>query len=144
VLALGKICLHKGKLPDVSGFGDGVAEFPAFRNGNPYSPMQSSPSMTTIPSPAEASTRSRRTSMEGSTMLPKEQRVRPKNIDKIPGLHYFAFATDVIGNQLGGNKLQHVHACLLAGLYHGQLGRVLESHAYIHQACYSLEGILRK
>jgi hypothetical protein len=69
--------------------------------------------------------------------------IKPRNLDVIPGLAYFALATDIIGNQLGGNSLQHVHVNILAGLYHGQLARVLESHAYIHQACRSLQVILR-
>ncbi|KAH6696645.1 hypothetical protein BKA61DRAFT_497754 [Leptodontidium sp. MPI-SDFR-AT-0119] len=60
----------------------------------------------------------------------------------IPGLSYFALATDIIGNQVGGNSLLHVHVNILAALYHGQLARVLESHAYIHQACRSLQFIL--
>lgn len=69
--------------------------------------------------------------------------MRIKNLDVIPGLAYFALATDVLGNQMAGNSLQHVHANILAGLYHGQLGRVMESHGYIAAGCRSLQVILR-
>lgn len=143
VLALGKICLHKGKIPDISRETLMSTNSPLVKNGFPFSPVQQSPSMQPIPSPAEMPARSRRTSMENA-LVSSRDRAKPKNIDLIPGLAYFAFATDILGNQMAGNRLQHVHGNILACLYHGQLGRVLESHAYIHQACYSLEGILRK
>jgi hypothetical protein len=61
----------------------------------------------------------------------------------MPGLAYFAFATDILGNQLGGNSLQHVHAYILAGLYHAQLARIMESSAYIANASRILQVILR-
>ena len=87
---------------------------------------------------------SRRSSLDGVQTPSSSPRAKnAKNLDVIPGLSYFAMATDIIGNQLGGNSLQHVHLNILAGLYHGQLGRVLESHAYISQACRSLLVILR-
>jgi hypothetical protein len=68
---------------------------------------------------------------------------KPKNIDVIPGLAYFAIATDTIGNQLGGHTLQHVQANILAGLYHGQLARIVESYAYIHKACNSIQILIK-
>ncbi|KAF4629171.1 hypothetical protein G7Y89_g8977 [Cudoniella acicularis] len=151
VLALGQISLHKGKIPECVPDRDhdgSWANSPIIRNGHPPSPLQSSPSMSTpmgIPSPQETDRmqpRSRRTSIEAA-YAPKSVNTRPKNLDVIPGLFYFALATDIIGNQLGGNSLQHVHVNVLAGLYHGQLARVMESHAYIHQACRSLQVILR-
>jgi hypothetical protein len=64
-------------------------------------------------------------------------------VDSIPGLEYFALATDVIGNQMGGSSIKHVYANIFAGLYHGQLGRVIESHAYIANACTTLQNIMR-
>lgn len=145
VLALGKICLHKERIPDVARATLEPVNSPIVRsNGVPISPMQQSPSgLVLAPSPQDPTGRSRRTSLDNSA-LPGRERVKPKNIDLVPGLAYFAIATDILGNQQGGNRLQHVHANILAGLYHGQLGRVLESHAYIHQACYSLESVLRR
>ena len=50
---------------------------------------------------------------------------------------------DILGGQLSGATLTHVYTNLLAGLYHGQLGRVVESYAYIRQASYALQVQLR-
>ena len=152
VLALGAITQHKGKLPDVAADRDDDISWtasPTVRNGYPPSPLQSSPSITTPlaeSSPQEhdrTQSRSRRTSIEGVYPPKRIPTVKEKNLDRIPGLFYFAFATDIIGNQLGGNSLPHVHANILAGLYQGQLGRVLESHAYITSACRGLQVLLR-
>ena len=151
VMALGAVCEHQGKIPDVAPDGNGEDQFtgsPIFRNGQTSASLQSSPLVSTpvaFPSPPEADRmqpRSRRSSFEG-TSVPNARRERPKNIDIIPGLSYFALATDIIGNQLAGSSLQHVHVSILAGLYHGQLGRILESHSYIFQACQVLQFILR-
>jgi hypothetical protein len=64
-------------------------------------------------------------------------------LDVIHGLDYFAYATDILGGQLAGTSLRHIYAYLLAGLYHGQLGRVLESYAYIKEAGFALQIKLR-
>ncbi|QSZ36517.1 hypothetical protein DSL72_006397 [Monilinia vaccinii-corymbosi] len=151
VLALGKICQDRSKIPELPSDRDmenpwGHISSPIVRNGHP-SPIQSSPTQySELPSPQEhldrPYPRSRRTSIEGDIYMPRSG-FRPRNVDVIPGLAYFALATDIIGNQLGGNSLQHVHVNILAGLYHGQLARVLESHSYIHQACRALQVILR-
>jgi len=150
VLALGKICLYKGRLPDIviekdrdrdrdSSFNSS----PTMRNGHLHSPIQTSP--MGIPSPSDMDrmqSRSRRTSIEGANpSLP--QRAKTRNLDVMPGLSYFALATDILGNQLGGNSLQHVHAYILAGLYHAQLARIMESSAYIANASRILQVILR-
>ena len=151
VLALGKICLHKGKIPDVVHDRDpdySSVNSPTIRNGHPPSPLQSSPSISSViglSSPHEGERthpRSRRTSIEGA-YPPRGLSSRPRNLDVIPGLAYFALATDVLGNQHGANSLQHVHAHILAGLYYGQLARVLDSAAHIHTACRILQVILR-
>ncbi|KAH8685747.1 hypothetical protein BGZ60DRAFT_365116 [Tricladium varicosporioides] len=153
VLALGEITLFKGKIPECLPDREhdrSWANSPTLRNGHPHSPLQGSPSLSTptgLPSPNDGGDRnqprSRRTSIEGAYAPKSASNPKAKNLDVIPGLFYFALATDIIGNQLAGNSLQHVHANILAGLYHGQLGRVMESHAYIHQACRSLQVILR-
>ncbi|KAG0645032.1 Quinic acid utilization activator [Hyphodiscus hymeniophilus] len=152
VMALGEICQEKGKIRDCVPAHDGENSWgsPAVRNGHPSpSGLHSSPSMSTVsglPSPIDGEriqSRSRRTSIEGIHPARNTSGTRLKNLDVVPGLKYFAFATDILGNQAGGNSLQHVHANILASLYHGQLGRPLESHAYLHQACRSLQVILR-
>jgi hypothetical protein len=60
---------------------------------------------------------------------------RPRNIDILPGMAYFSYATDILGNHQGGNTIGHAQAHLLAGLYLGQFARVLESWSWIHNAC---------
>ncbi|KNG46756.1 c6 zinc finger domain-containing protein [Stemphylium lycopersici] len=60
---------------------------------------------------------------------------RPRNIDVLPGMAYYAYATDILGNQLGGNTTAHAQAMLLAALYLSQYARVLESWRWIQNAC---------
>jgi hypothetical protein len=150
VMALGKICLKKERLPDCvpDRLDHSAGGSPKPRNGHPSSPLQSSPgmsSLSTLPSPADgdkSQSKSRRTSIDEPHSADSPRKTA-RNLDVIPGLPYFCLATDIIGNQAGGNSLQHVHANILASLYHGQLGRPLESHAFLHQACRSLQVILR-
>jgi hypothetical protein len=148
VLALGKICLHRDKLPDV--VPDSEREqrshgSPLIRNGHPASPMQGSPpNYSSLPSPKEHERvlPSRRQSFQGSAG-PKTGHSLRKNYDIIPGLEYFAYASDILGNQLGGATMRHAYAHIFAGLYHGQLGRVMESHVHISLACRILQIIMR-
>jgi hypothetical protein len=145
VLALGKICLHKDRIPDVVPVSEPAHSSPAARNGYPASPTQaSSPSLSSHPSPKEGSERppgpSRRSSFQGAGgPSGKGGTSLKRNLDVIPGLDYFAYATDILGGQLAGTSLRHIYAYLLAGLYHGQLGRVLESYAYIKEAGFALQ-----
>ncbi len=60
---------------------------------------------------------------------------RPKNIDLLPGMAYYAYATDILGNQQGGNTVTHAQAMLLAALFLSQYARVLESWNWINNAC---------
>jgi hypothetical protein len=60
---------------------------------------------------------------------------RPKNIDLLPGMAYYAYATDILGNQQGGNTVAHAQAMLLAALFLSQYARVLESWSWINNAC---------
>ena len=48
---------------------------------------------------------------------------------------YFAYATDILGNQQGGNTVAHAQAMILAALYLSQFARVLESWSWINNAC---------
>lgn len=128
MLALGKICQYNAKIPNVA------SDRQQDTYGSPYmynchilsSSGQDSPILSTV----------------FSDYQPRDLSIL-KNLHAIPGLTYFALATDIMGNQLGINSLQHVHANILAGLYHGQLARVLESHTYIYKACRSLQVILQ-
>lgn len=152
VLALGKVCLHKDKIPDVVPVSDVSHGSPLARNGYPASPVQGSPpshsshsshsQLAGLPSPKEAGERpglSRRSSFQGPGSSAKAGTSLKRNLDVIPGLDYFAYATDIMGGQLAGTSLRHVYAYILAGLYHGQLGRVLESYAYIKEAGWALQ-----
>ncbi|KAF2625006.1 hypothetical protein BU25DRAFT_373295 [Macroventuria anomochaeta] len=60
---------------------------------------------------------------------------RPRNFDVLPGMGYFAYATDILGNQQGGNTVAHAQAMILAALYLSQFARVLESWSWINNAC---------
>ena len=151
ILALGKICLYKDRIPDIVPASDVSHGSPMARNGYPASPVQSSsPSYSShsagLPSPKEGSAErpslSRRASFQGTGTGVKPIHVK-RNMDVIPGLDYFAYATDILGGQLAGTSLRHIWAHLLAGLYHGQLGRVLESYAYIKEAGHALQMKLR-
>ncbi|KAL3424024.1 hypothetical protein PVAG01_03305 [Phlyctema vagabunda] len=159
MLALGAICKHKEKIRDVCLDREDAARrnSPLLKNGShPMSPLQGSPTMSVqspdLPSPQDAGgdrlhpPHSRRTSMDGVTSagVGGISGNRPKNLDLIPGLQYFAMATDIIGNQLSGNTLQHVHTNILASLYHGQLGRVIESWGFLCNASRALRVIIRK
>jgi hypothetical protein len=59
---------------------------------------------------------------------------RLRNIDIMPGMAYYAYATDILGNQQGGNTVAHAQAMILASLYTNQFARVLESWARINNA----------
>lgn len=153
VLALGKISLYKDKIPDVVQPSDSVSHgSPVTRNGVPPSPAQGSPpgfssqsQSSGLPSPKEQERghQSRRSSIHGPSPSRPGYSLK-KNYEVIPGLEYFAFATDILGNHTGAyNNMATVYANILAGLYHGQLGRPLESFAYIHQASHKLQVLMR-
>ena len=81
---------------------------------------------------------------QSNQRLPNGRRDPKKNVEVIPGLAYYAYATDILGNLQGGNDLPHVQACLLASLYAGQLAHVFTAHAWIHQACRACEVLIRQ
>ena len=57
-----------------------------------------------------------------------------RNVDVIPGLAYYAQASDILGNLTGYHELVNAQCCLLAGLYAGQLANTLESLTWIQSA----------
>lgn len=154
VLALGKICLHKGNIPEVVHEPDDFASnSPLVRNGVLASPVQGSPGQfapsqsSGLPSPKENNDRavmmSRRSSLQGNLPFNRASSTHKRNIDVIPGLEYFALASDIMGGDYGGFCLRHVYVHILSGLYHGQLGRVLESWEHISTASRKLQVVLR-
>ncbi|KAI8396497.1 hypothetical protein FOFC_21045 [Fusarium oxysporum] len=154
VLALGKICLHRDNVPDVVHPTEPLPHgSPAFRNGAiPPSRNQGSPPgyssyshSSGLPSPKEQdrNIHSRRSSIHGTDAFRSGYSLK-KNYEVIPGLEYFAYATDILGNHAGAyNNMKNVYANIFAGLYHGQLGRPMESFAFIHRASHKLQVIMR-
>ncbi|XP_044721337.1 fungal zn(2)-Cys(6) binuclear cluster domain-containing protein [Hirsutella rhossiliensis] len=153
VLALGKICLHRDCVPDALHHGDPQPQgSPMNRNGIPPSPIQGSPpshsshshsSSLASPREPERGAQSRRSSIHGPGGVRVGYSLK-KNYEVIPGLEYFAFATDILGNHTGAYKnMKNVYADIFAGLYQGQLARPIESFAFIHQASHKLQVIMR-
>jgi hypothetical protein len=57
----------------------------------------------------------------------------------IPGLEYFSYATDILGNLLGSyNDMMDIRANILAGLFYGQLSRPMQSFEFVYQAGHKL------
>lgn len=158
ILALGKICDHREPLPGPvpvnpadrstyparssspqSGlFGQSPSDSSSIR----HSPTSSSHSMVnpSAPSPTIGLLRQNHRSPRSSVgELPPQVR----NLDVIPGLAYYAQATDILGNLTGSTSLIHVQCCILAGLYSGQLANSIESLGWIQNAARTLLVILR-
>ena len=164
VLALGKICEHKGPLPGTaenrsSRTNTSLACSPSNHHDSPHSGPAKTSSAASTPgysaSNAQSPLSDARTSsfyhrqpieryntappypMSPSNQGTSNTSMAPpsRNVDKIPGLAYYAYASDILGNEHGGIEVQHVQARLLAGLYMGQLARVIESWQWIQSAC---------
>ena len=133
ILAIGRVCEHKGALPRLVGEGEGysssntAAKSPSFGN-TPHSvatPLFSTEAQTpdpVAPSPYSDSSAGRYAG-------------KPRNIDRIPGLAYFGYAAGILGEHHGSPDLVHVQASLLAGLYYGLIARVIDSWRWINTAC---------
>jgi hypothetical protein len=110
VLALGKVCSYKKNLP--------------------------SPQSDKCPQASGAWGSFNHTSQSnGSFNSDASEDGRPRNIDIMPGMAYFSYATDILGNQQGGHTVAHAQAMILAALYISQFARVLESWSWINSAC---------
>jgi hypothetical protein len=164
VLALGKICDWKQPLPGPIpnsppaevGKGQGSASTPSMMQTDspPATTISSTQSPTGLASPANNAAMASVSPSGGVRMAISnrsyssqptsgERRDADKNIEVIPGLAYYAYATDILGNVQGGNDLPHVQACLLAGLFAGQLAHGFASHAWINQACRACQVLIR-
>jgi hypothetical protein len=108
VLALGKVCRHLSPLP--------------------------APQPDRNPMASENMSRDSPHSANNSFSSNNSDNTR-RNIDALPGMAYFSIATDILGNQQGGNTVVHAQANLLAALYLSQFARVLESWSWINNAC---------
>ena len=150
VLALGKICEVReplpGPVPDNprDGSTSTSRSYPPLRGPTdsppPSSyPMRQSPSSssqttshstadTSAPSPAGLGR------MAASSPRSANEPLPTRNVDQIPGLAYYAHATDILGNLLGYHELITAQCCLLAGLYAGQLANALENLTWVQHA----------
>ena len=155
VMALGKICEYKQDLPGPVPESPGDTPVP-FRNYTslraqtdsppPMSLRQSPTSLLpgpnmSAPSPipgTRLTNFSPRSSTDEASGAPAQ-----RNIDVIPGLAYYAKATDILGNVHGSVELANVQANLLAGLYAGQLARSFESWSWIYSACRACRYLVR-
>jgi hypothetical protein len=129
VLALGAVCLHRHPVPGPLPKARPQSQFtPVF--SNTASPFGSPPFSAASPAYQQ--------------QLPNGLSKRElRNIDVIPGLAYFSQALDIMGALAGSNDLENVQAGLLAGLYWGQLGRVLDSWKWISWACMGCQILVR-
>ena len=156
VMALGKICEYEGHLPGPvpESSGDTPAPFKNYTSSRaqtdspPPMSLRQSPTSSLPPGPNISApspihgTRvinfSPRSSTDDASSSPAQ-----RNIDVIPGLAYYAKATDILGNVHGSVELANVQANLLAGLYAGQLARSFESWSWIHSACRACQYLVR-
>ncbi|KAK2750723.1 hypothetical protein FQN57_002796 [Myotisia sp. PD_48] len=142
VLAVGAICAWKSEIP-------GPVKDPYQNLISPYtipgaSPMLSDPSIISPHSSPENMSfpnYTRRFSTQSGPIGPEPPEL--KNIDVIPGMAYYALASDILGNTQGGCGLQFAQASLLAALYTGQLAHPFVSHGWISQAARATQVLVR-
>ncbi|PGH15145.1 hypothetical protein AJ80_05657 [Polytolypa hystricis UAMH7299] len=146
VLALGEICSLR---TDIPGPVQGPRTRPAHSPYTALARMSTSPSdsVSTFQSPTETtftSMTSRRPS--GGPNWAANDATDPtlRNMDVIPGMTYFALASDILGNLQGGNDLPIAQASLLAALYTGQLAHPFASHGWISQASRACQVLVRR
>lgn len=131
VIALGKVTAHRDPLPGPTPSTSMRTSTP--RNNTLYSDLPVPP----MPMSAPTSPFNTQAGLNGtnSARFPNSPHPRCKNMDIIPGLAYYAKATVILGELAGGHDISHVQAYLLAGLYMGQLARIIPSYHFINQAC---------
>ncbi|KAL2358429.1 hypothetical protein BJ546DRAFT_1073683 [Cryomyces antarcticus] len=156
MLAIGKVCSHKESSPGVVTSLASTANYvssPSTNLGSPSIAIKASPTSSHSPnvpnmvSPSHDggrfNTMTCDSSVDGLQALDKRDSAL-RNVDVIPGLAYYTNATEILGTQFGGNDLCHAQAFLLAGLYAGQLARVMESWTWINAACRACRILVRR
>ncbi|KAK4941850.1 hypothetical protein LTR10_018326 [Elasticomyces elasticus] len=136
VMALGKVTSHRDPLP-------GPAMTTTMRTSTPHSALYSDLPM---PMSAPPSPFNNQVSLNGATntiAVSSPANPQGKNMDNTPGLAYFAKAADILGELPGGTDVSHIQANLLAGLYMGQLARILPSYTYITNACMAAQILIQ-
>lgn len=154
VMALGKICECHDSLPGPVSESSKENAFTHPLSFSPFRPTGTTepPSPVSVRQSPISSTQSLGNASIASPLsgFPSIRRMTDehlpgaKNANVIPGLAYYAQATDILGNCHGGNDLAHVQANLLAGLYCGQLARTFESWSWISTACRACRYLVRE
>ncbi|KAI1979758.1 hypothetical protein LOZ53_006733 [Ophidiomyces ophidiicola] len=171
VLALGAICAWKselpGPLPDpAAAAAAAAAKLPPYRS-SAVSPVLAdsalhvhhaaarSPNSTSTSTSNSNNTTNNTTHANASQQQQQQQQQHwragsadyadpsLRNMDVVPGMAYYALATDILGNLQGGNDLSHAQGCLLAALYTGQLAHPFASHGWISQAARACQVLVR-
>ena len=93
VLSLGKVCSYKEKVPLPSPQTDRGSQV----NGTWGSFAASHPN--------------------GSFNRDTSEDTRPRNINIMPGMAYYPYTTDILGNHHGGHTVAHAQAFILVALY---------------------------
>ncbi len=122
ILALGEVCGHKESV-----------NFP--QKGSSGGPIHF---QRGYPSPEEIDYGLRPSSAEED--VPQTAR----SLAVTPGLTYFTAATDIVGKHFGSNTLRYVQLNIVASFYLGQLTRVSQCQAYLHEATRALRVISRR
>ena len=128
VMALGKICTHKGPLP-------GCPQPAAVSTSTPHHNNFSDGLASSASAPSSPAHGRQAKLGETQAAISSPSDPRGKNMDVIPGLAYFAQGADILGELPGGSSVSHVQANILAGLYMGQLARIIPAHYYFSNAC---------
>lgn len=130
IFALGHMCEHKEPLPPpVTDAPQVPAPVP------PKSPSYNTPLSTATPGFASEFATPDASGRSPFSDSSSRFTTRLRNIDKIPGLAYFAYAVNILGEHHGSPDLVHVQCSLLAGIYFGQMARVIDSWRWINTAC---------
>ncbi|KAG8665153.1 uncharacterized protein FPOAC1_013131 [Fusarium poae] len=135
VLALGKVCLHRNNVPDAV-LSNRVIPPPSDRRSRRRCSSQSH-SSTGLPSPKEEGDKKldngplfRGVGASGAGSSPT------KNYEVIPGLEYFAYATDILGNHTGAYSMKNVYANIFAGSL-DKMRRIKRNNEFIQETKYN-------
>ena len=136
VMALGKICERRetlrGPVPQSSRDQFGNMPRP-YGDSSPLFQMRHSPSSSTFSNAHSPVNWARQAHLSPRSSIGEASSPK-RNLDAIPGLAYYAQATDILGNLTGSHDITYVQCCLLAGLYAGQLANSVESLVWIQSA----------
>jgi hypothetical protein len=117
VIALGRVCAHRGSLPG---------------------PMLA----TSIPAPNSPTVHRGMKPEQPDIAIADPSHAGSQKTDVTPGLAYYTVAADILGKFCGEVSLSYIQANLLAGLYMGQLARNLPSYFFISNACRSCQVLI--